>query len=92
LIVRKNITEGLTYTITSYPKFRCVEDLVFLRTINSWQLGLSDYYNTQQVVANLNWGFTSLVSVVLKQAREKNVDVVRDWDLGVPGIKLLRLI
>ena len=28
---------------------------MFLRTINSWQLGLSDHYNTQQVVANLNW-------------------------------------
>ena len=33
----------------------------------------------------------SLVPVVLKQAREKNVDVVRDWDLGVTSsLKVLQ--
>ena len=33
----------------------------------------------------------SLVPVVLKQAREKNVDVVRNWDLGVTSpLKVLQ--
>jgi hypothetical protein len=30
--------KGFTDTIASYPKFPSVKDLVFLRTINSWQL------------------------------------------------------
>jgi hypothetical protein len=31
--------KGLTDTIASYPKFPSVKDLVFLRAINSWQMG-----------------------------------------------------
>jgi hypothetical protein len=48
--------KGLTYTIASYLKFPCVKDLVFLRTINSWQLGLSarSLYNTEGYTFSLH--------------------------------------
>jgi hypothetical protein len=39
--------KDLTDTIESYLKFPCVKDLVFLRTINLWQLGLTGHYNTE---------------------------------------------
>ena len=43
------------------------------------------------VVHDEIWDVTSLVPVVLKQAREKNVDVVRDWHLGVTSpLKVLQ--
>ena len=72
--MRKNL-KVLSDTVTSHPKFRCVEDLVFLCTIYSWKLGLSDHYNTQQViVANLNWKglhfhYTPCIEVAVKKQR-----------------------